>query len=89
MLFGIPPQPWWEPKQGASTARARKVSLIRIDHGWWGAQAHPTLRLLIIHGTAESVAEQILSFREEVGDFGTLLYAGRAQADISIPSFVV
>jgi alkanesulfonate monooxygenase SsuD/methylene tetrahydromethanopterin reductase-like flavin-dependent oxidoreductase (luciferase family) len=31
---------------------------------------------LIIHGTPDSVAEQILGFREEVGPFGTMLYAG-------------
>jgi alkanesulfonate monooxygenase SsuD/methylene tetrahydromethanopterin reductase-like flavin-dependent oxidoreductase (luciferase family) len=36
---------------------------------------------LIIHGTPESVAEQILAFREQVGDFGTLLYAGHDWAD--------
>jgi alkanesulfonate monooxygenase SsuD/methylene tetrahydromethanopterin reductase-like flavin-dependent oxidoreductase (luciferase family) len=32
---------------------------------------------LIIHGTPNSVADQLLAFREEVGDFGTLLYAGK------------
>ena len=36
---------------------------------------------LIIYGTADSVADQILAFREEVGDFGTLLYAGHDWAD--------
>ena len=36
---------------------------------------------LIIHGTPDSVAEQILAFREEIGDFGTLLYAGHDWAD--------
>jgi alkanesulfonate monooxygenase SsuD/methylene tetrahydromethanopterin reductase-like flavin-dependent oxidoreductase (luciferase family) len=36
---------------------------------------------LIIHGTPDSVAEQILAFRAEVGDFGTLLYAGHDWAD--------
>ncbi len=36
---------------------------------------------LIIHGTADSVADQILAFRDEVGDFGTLLYAGHDWAD--------
>lgn len=30
---------------------------------------------LVIAGTVESVVEQILEFREQVGDFGTLLYA--------------
>ncbi len=36
---------------------------------------------LVIHGTPHSVAEQVLAFREEVGDFGTLLYAGHDWAD--------
>lgn len=31
---------------------------------------------LVIAGTADSVAEQILAFREETGDFGELVYAG-------------
>ncbi len=31
---------------------------------------------LVITGTADSVTEQILAFREEVGDFGELVYAG-------------
>lgn len=36
---------------------------------------------LVIAGTAESVAEQILAFRSEVGAFGTLLYTGHDWAD--------
>jgi alkanesulfonate monooxygenase SsuD/methylene tetrahydromethanopterin reductase-like flavin-dependent oxidoreductase (luciferase family) len=36
---------------------------------------------LIIHGTAESVADQLLAFQEEVGTFGTLLYAGKDWKD--------
>ncbi len=36
---------------------------------------------LIIHGTPDEVADRILAFREEVGDFGTLLYAGHDWAD--------
>ena len=36
---------------------------------------------LIIHGTPDSVADQILAFRDEVGHFGTLLYAGHDWAD--------
>ena len=35
----------------------------------------------MIHGTPDSVADQILAFREEVGDFGTLLYAGHDWMD--------
>jgi alkanesulfonate monooxygenase SsuD/methylene tetrahydromethanopterin reductase-like flavin-dependent oxidoreductase (luciferase family) len=36
---------------------------------------------LIIHGTAESVADQLLAFQHEVGKFGTLLYAGKDWKD--------
>jgi alkanesulfonate monooxygenase SsuD/methylene tetrahydromethanopterin reductase-like flavin-dependent oxidoreductase (luciferase family) len=36
---------------------------------------------LIIHGTPESVADQVLAFQEEVGAFGTLLYAGKDWTD--------
>jgi alkanesulfonate monooxygenase SsuD/methylene tetrahydromethanopterin reductase-like flavin-dependent oxidoreductase (luciferase family) len=31
---------------------------------------------LVIAGTPSRVAEELLAFREEVGDFGTLLYCG-------------
>ena len=36
---------------------------------------------LIICGTPESVADQFLAFQEEVGNFGTLLYAGKDWKD--------
>ena len=36
---------------------------------------------LVICGTVDSVVEQLLAFRERVGDFGTLLYAGHDWAD--------
>ena len=36
---------------------------------------------LVIYGTPNKVADQILAFREQVGDFGTLLYAGKDWAD--------
>jgi alkanesulfonate monooxygenase SsuD/methylene tetrahydromethanopterin reductase-like flavin-dependent oxidoreductase (luciferase family) len=39
------------------------------------------LERLVIWGTPEMVAEKLLAFREEVGDFGTLLYAGKDWAD--------
>jgi alkanesulfonate monooxygenase SsuD/methylene tetrahydromethanopterin reductase-like flavin-dependent oxidoreductase (luciferase family) len=32
---------------------------------------------LVIYGTPDRVADEILAFREQVGDFGTLLYAGK------------
>jgi alkanesulfonate monooxygenase SsuD/methylene tetrahydromethanopterin reductase-like flavin-dependent oxidoreductase (luciferase family) len=36
---------------------------------------------LIIHGTPESVADQLLAFQQETGNFGTLLYAGKDWKD--------
>lgn len=36
---------------------------------------------LVIYGTPDKVADEILAFRETVGDFGTLLYAGKDWAD--------
>lgn len=36
---------------------------------------------LIIWGTPDKVTDELLAFREEVGDFGTLLYAGKDWAD--------
>jgi alkanesulfonate monooxygenase SsuD/methylene tetrahydromethanopterin reductase-like flavin-dependent oxidoreductase (luciferase family) len=36
---------------------------------------------LIFWGSPERVTDQILAFREEVGDFGTLLYAGKDWKD--------
>jgi alkanesulfonate monooxygenase SsuD/methylene tetrahydromethanopterin reductase-like flavin-dependent oxidoreductase (luciferase family) len=36
---------------------------------------------LVIYGTPSQVAEKIDAFRDEVGDFGTLLYAGHDWAD--------
>jgi len=36
---------------------------------------------LVICGSVSSVVDQLLAFRETVGDFGTLLYAGHDWAD--------
>jgi len=36
---------------------------------------------LIIYGTPDKVADEILAFRDKVGDFGMLLYAGKDWAD--------
>ncbi len=38
---------------------------------------------LILWGTPDKVADQIIAFRGEVGNFGTLLYAGHDWADRS------
>ncbi len=36
---------------------------------------------LITWGTPDKVADELLEFRQETGDFGTLLYAGKDWAD--------
>jgi len=36
---------------------------------------------LVIHGTPDKVADELLAFRDEIGDFGTLLYAGKDWCD--------
>ena len=36
---------------------------------------------LVIWGSPRKVTEDLLAFREEVGDFGTLLYAGKDWLD--------
>jgi alkanesulfonate monooxygenase SsuD/methylene tetrahydromethanopterin reductase-like flavin-dependent oxidoreductase (luciferase family) len=36
---------------------------------------------LIIHGSPTKVTDKILAFREQIGDFGTLLYAGKDWTD--------
>jgi alkanesulfonate monooxygenase SsuD/methylene tetrahydromethanopterin reductase-like flavin-dependent oxidoreductase (luciferase family) len=39
---------------------------------------------LVIYGSPNKVVDEILAFRERVGDFGTLLYAGKDWADRSL-----
>ena len=36
---------------------------------------------VVIWGTPEKVAEELLAFREEIGDFGTLLYCSHDWVD--------
>ena len=44
-------------------------------------EAGRTLERLVIAGTPDRVADEILAFRERVGPFGTLLYTGHDWAD--------
>lgn len=39
---------------------------------------------LVIFGTPDEVADKILAFREGVGPFGTLLYAGHDWRDVML-----
>lgn len=63
--------------------RAGRAELFKTDRGM--PDDAVTLDMvcdrLVMHGTPDSVADQVLAFREEVGDFGTLLYAGHDWGD--------
>ena len=39
---------------------------------------------LVIAGSVNRVVDEILAFREEVGDFGTLVYAGHDWVDATL-----
>jgi alkanesulfonate monooxygenase SsuD/methylene tetrahydromethanopterin reductase-like flavin-dependent oxidoreductase (luciferase family) len=39
---------------------------------------------LVFAGSPNSVVDQILAFRETIGDFGTLLYCGHDWADVGL-----
>jgi alkanesulfonate monooxygenase SsuD/methylene tetrahydromethanopterin reductase-like flavin-dependent oxidoreductase (luciferase family) len=59
------------------------LDLLRDHPDQPDSEVSPTrcLERLVIAGTPESVANQILSFRTEVGAFGTLLYTGHDWAE--------
>ena len=42
---------------------------------------HYVTNKLVLAGTVNSVVDQILAFRDHVGDFGNLLYAGHDWMD--------
>ncbi len=54
-----------------------RSNLFKIDQAQPDAEITPdhVTNSLVIAGTVNSVVDQILAFREKVGDFGTLLYA--------------
>ena len=57
----------WSAPAGAEPVQARPERARRRHHG------RRVTRKLVIAGTVDSVVEQILAFRDEIGDFGTLL----------------
>jgi alkanesulfonate monooxygenase SsuD/methylene tetrahydromethanopterin reductase-like flavin-dependent oxidoreductase (luciferase family) len=63
--------------------RAGRANLFKTHKDQPEAELNvPTIvEQLVIHGTPDQVAEKILAFREQVGDFGTLLYAGHDWMD--------
>jgi alkanesulfonate monooxygenase SsuD/methylene tetrahydromethanopterin reductase-like flavin-dependent oxidoreductase (luciferase family) len=64
-------------------AKAGLLDLMRDFPGQPDSElsTHRCAERLVIAGTPESVADQILAFRADVGPFGTLLYTGHDWAD--------
>ncbi len=63
--------------------RAGRANLFKTerDQPDEGLNVETIVDQLVIRGEVNDVVEQILAFREEIGDFGTLLYAGHDWAD--------
>jgi len=62
---------------------AGRSNLFKVDAAQPDSEITPdyVTNRLVIAGTVNSVVDQILSFREQVGDFGTLLYASHDWVD--------
>ncbi|MEJ8835037.1 LLM class flavin-dependent oxidoreductase [Ramlibacter sp. AN1133] len=62
---------------------AGRSNLFKVDQNQPDSEITPdyVTNRLVIAGTVNSVVDQILSFREQVGDFGTLLYASHDWVD--------
>ena len=60
-----------------------RSALFKRDPGQPDGDVTPdgVVKDVVIWGTPEKVADDLLAFREEVGEFGTLLYAGHDWAD--------
>ena len=43
---------------------------------WEELTVEDIVEQLVIYGTPDKVGDELLAFRDEIGDFGTLLYAG-------------
>jgi alkanesulfonate monooxygenase SsuD/methylene tetrahydromethanopterin reductase-like flavin-dependent oxidoreductase (luciferase family) len=68
---------------GTKLVRAGRANLFKSNKEQPDAEITPEFinNTLTIAGTPEQVAEKLLSFRESVGDFGTLLYCGMDWVD--------
>jgi alkanesulfonate monooxygenase SsuD/methylene tetrahydromethanopterin reductase-like flavin-dependent oxidoreductase (luciferase family) len=62
---------------------AGRSNLFKVDQAQPDSEITPeyVTNRLVIAGSVNSVVDQILSFREQVGDFGTLLYASHDWVD--------
>ena len=63
--------------------KAGRANLFKIDQNQADValELDEIVRQLVIFGTPENVTDQLLAFRDEVGPFGTLLYAGHDWKD--------
>ena len=63
---------------GFKLIRAGRANLFKTDPGLPDSSVttDSMLEQLVIAGTPNQVTEELLAFREQVGDFGTLLYCG-------------
>ncbi len=53
----------------------------RRDQPYYEVTLDSICEQLIIHGSPDKVADELLAFRDKVVDFGTLLYAGQDWRD--------
>jgi alkanesulfonate monooxygenase SsuD/methylene tetrahydromethanopterin reductase-like flavin-dependent oxidoreductase (luciferase family) len=62
---------------------AGRSNLFKVDQKQPDSEITPeyVTNRLVLAGTVDSVVDQILAFREQVGDFGTLLYASHDWVD--------
>ena len=71
---------------GFKLIRAGRANLFKTDPALPDSSVttDSMLEQLVIAGTAEPGDEELLAFRDEVGDFGTLLYCGLDWVDPGI-----
>jgi len=71
---------------GFKLVRAGRANLFKADPGLpdSAVTTDTLVEQLVIAGTVDQVVEQLLAFREQIGDFGTLLYCGIDWADARI-----
>ena len=77
------PYRFYYDQLGFKLVRAGRANLFKTHDGMADDEITTDYLLskLVIAGTADDVVEQLLAFREEVGDFGTLLYCGTDWVD--------
>ena len=72
------PYRFYYEQLGFKLVRAGRANLFKSDHAMPDSVVTTDLLVdeLVVAGTPDQVAEKLLAFREEIGDFGTLLYCG-------------